>query len=31
MGPLIDEKSVDEVIEAVNDALRLGGRILYGG
>jgi len=31
MGPLIDEKSVDDVIEAVNDALRLGGRILYGG
>jgi len=31
MGPLIDERSVNEVIEAVNDSLRLGGKILYGG
>lgn len=31
MGPLIDEKTVNEVIDAISDAVRLGGKILYGG
>ena len=31
VGPLIDSKVVDEMMNAVEDALRLGGVILYGG
>ncbi len=31
MGPLIDEKAVDEMLQAVEDAIKLGGRLLYGG
>lgn len=31
MGPLIDEAAVDTMMEAVEDAVKKGGRILYGG
>jgi glyceraldehyde-3-phosphate dehydrogenase [NAD(P)+] len=31
MGPLIDESSVNEMMEAVEDAMRYGCRIAYGG
>jgi len=31
MGPLIDASAVDEMMEAVEDAVGRGGRILYGG
>ncbi|MDK6028977.1 NADP-dependent glyceraldehyde-3-phosphate dehydrogenase [Ignisphaera sp. 4213-co] len=31
MGPLIDSKTVDEMINAIEDAVKLGGSIVYGG
>ena len=31
MGPLIDESTADEVVEAAREAEEAGGRILYGG
>jgi glyceraldehyde-3-phosphate dehydrogenase [NAD(P)+] len=31
MGPLIDSKAVDEMMKAVEDAVKLGGVVLYGG
>jgi len=31
MGPLIDPASVDEMMNAVEEAVKAGGRILYGG
>ncbi|MFP3265665.1 MAG: NADP-dependent glyceraldehyde-3-phosphate dehydrogenase [Acidilobus sp.] len=31
MGPLIDVKTADEVIEATKDAVSKGGRVLHGG
>lgn len=31
MGPLIDPRTADEMMSAVEDALRHGGRIIYGG
>jgi len=31
MGPLIDVNSVEEFMKAVEDAVRLGGRIIFGG
>ena len=31
MGPLIDEATADEVVEAAREAEEAGGRILYGG
>lgn len=31
MGPLIDEAAANKMIEAINEAVELGGRIVYGG
>jgi aldehyde dehydrogenase (NAD+) len=31
MGPLIDQKAVDQYIQAINDAKQQGGQILFGG
>jgi len=31
MGPLIDEGAVEDMLSAVEEALRMGGRVLYGG
>ena len=31
MGPLIDAKAVDEMMSAIEDAVKLGGVVLYGG
>jgi len=31
MGPLIDPSAVDAMMNAIDDALKNGGRILYGG
>lgn len=31
MGPLIDSRTVDEMMGAVEDAVKHGGRIIYGG
>ncbi|MEM1609213.1 MAG: aldehyde dehydrogenase family protein, partial [Ignisphaera sp.] len=31
MGPLIDSKAVDNMMNAIEDAVKLGGIILYGG
>lgn len=31
MGPVIDPATVDEMLSAVDEAVKLGGRVLYGG
>lgn len=31
MGPLIDEETADAVVEAAEEAVREGGKVLYGG
>jgi len=31
MGPLIDERAVEDMLSAVEEAVRMGGRVLYGG
>ncbi|MGC9201801.1 MAG: NADP-dependent glyceraldehyde-3-phosphate dehydrogenase [Thermoproteota archaeon] len=31
MGPLIEPSSVDEMVEAIEDSKKLGGKVIYGG